>query len=148
MSNLLDVRGLTVELPTPAGWVRPVSDVSLRLDAGKSLGLVGESGSGKTMLALALMGLLPAWARVKGEAWLEKEVDEAKEAKENSARGSGNGEGKNLVALNEREWRHVRGGEIAMVFQEPMTSLNPVMRIVASESHPSNLVLTTAAHLG
>lgn len=148
MSNLLDVRGLTVELPTPAGWVRPVSDVSLRLDAGESLGLVGESGSGKTMLALALMGLLPAWARVKGEEWLEKEVDEAKEAKEKSARGSGIGAGKNLVALNEREWRDVRGGEIAMVFQEPMTSLNPVMRIVASESHPSNLVLTTAAHLG
>lgn len=148
MSNLLDVRGLTVELPTPAGWVRPVSAVSLRIDAGKPLGLVGESGSGKTMLALALMGLLPAWARVKGEEWLEKEVDEAKEAKEKSARGSGIGAGKNLVALNEREWRDVRGGEIAMVFQEPMTSLNPVMRIVASESHPSNLVLTTAAHLG
>ena len=145
MSNLLDVRGLTVELPTPAGWVRPVSAVSLRIDAGKSLGLVGEAGSGKTMLTLALMGFLPAWARVKGEAWLEKDVDEAKEK---SARGSGIGAGKNLVALNEREWRDVRGGEIAMVFQEPMTSLNPLMRIVASESHPSNLVLTTAAHLG
>jgi ABC-type dipeptide/oligopeptide/nickel transport system ATPase component len=59
MKNLLEVCRLTVELPTPAGWVRPVNDVSLQIDAGESLGLVGESGSGKTMLALALMGLLP-----------------------------------------------------------------------------------------
>lgn len=69
----MDVRGLTVELPTAAGWVRPVNEVSLRIDAGESLGLVGESGSGKTMLALALMGLSPVRARVKGEAWLERE---------------------------------------------------------------------------
>jgi ABC-type dipeptide/oligopeptide/nickel transport system ATPase component len=59
MAALLEVRGLTVELPTPAGWVRPVNEVSLRIVAGESLGLVGESGSGKTMLSLALMGLLP-----------------------------------------------------------------------------------------
>lgn len=115
MRNLLEARGLTVELPTPAGWVRPVDDVSLRIAPGESLGLVGESGSGKTMLALALMGLLPPGARVSGEAWL-------------AAEGS---PPKNLAALNEREWRNVRGREIAMVFQEPMTSLNPVMRIGA-----------------
>ena len=70
MRNLLEVRGLTVELPTPAGWVRPVNDVSLHIAAGESLGLVGESGSGKTMLALALMGLLPPGARVSGRALL------------------------------------------------------------------------------
>ena len=108
------MRGLTVELPTPAGWVRPVNDVSLRIGAGESLGLVGESGSGKTMLSLALMGLLPPGARVSGEALLTTEA-----------------ETKQLTALSEREWRGVRGGEIAMVFQEPMTSLNPVMRIGA-----------------
>jgi ABC-type glutathione transport system ATPase component len=51
MRNLLEVCGLTVELPTPTGWVRPVNDVSLQIGAGESLGLVGESGSGKTMLA-------------------------------------------------------------------------------------------------
>jgi peptide/nickel transport system ATP-binding protein len=130
VTSLLEVRGLTVELPTPAGWVRPVNDVSLRIDAGGSLGLVGESGSGKTMLALALMGLLPAGVRVRGEGWL-KEAKEVKEVKHKSARESGAGAGKNLVTLNEREWRTVRGGEIAMVFQEPMTSLNPVMRIGA-----------------
>jgi oligopeptide/dipeptide ABC transporter ATP-binding protein len=112
VSDLLDVRGLTVELPTPSGWVRPVNQVSLRIAAGESLGLVGESGSGKTMMALALMGLLPTGARVSGEASLA--LDAAS---------------KNLKELSEREWRDVRGGEIAMVFQEPMTSLNPVMRV-------------------
>ena len=70
MRNLIEVRGLTVELPTAGGWVRPVNDVSLQIGAGESLGLVGESGSGKTMLALALMRLLPPGARVSGEAWL------------------------------------------------------------------------------
>ncbi len=114
MSGLLEVRGLTVELPTPTGWVRPVNEVSLRIGAGEALGLVGESGSGKTMLSLALMGLLPPGARVSGEASLAMEAS-----------------AKKLTALSEREWRDVRGGEIAMVFQEPMTSLNPVMRIGA-----------------
>src|SRR6266849_6194915 len=116
MSKLLEVRGLTVELPTAAGWVRPVNEVSLRIDAGESLGLVGESGSGKTMLSLALMGLLPPGARVSGEATLATEASPKK-----------------LMALSEREWRDVRGGEIAMIFQEPMTSLNPVMRIGAHQ---------------
>jgi oligopeptide/dipeptide ABC transporter ATP-binding protein len=120
-----------VELPTPAGWVRPVNEVSLRIAAGESLGLVGESGSGKTMLALALMGLLPPGARVSGEAWLKKEVKEVKAVKEKSASGSEIGAQKNLVTLTENEWRKLRGQEIAMVFQEPMTSLNPVMRIGA-----------------
>ena len=114
MSGLLEVRGLTVELPTAAGWVRPVNEVSMRIGAGEALGLVGESGSGKTMLSLALMGLLPPGARVSGEASLATPASTKK-----------------LTALSEREWRDVRGGEIAMVFQEPMTSLNPVMRIGA-----------------
>jgi ABC-type dipeptide/oligopeptide/nickel transport system ATPase component len=114
MSDLLETRSLTVELPTPAGWVRPVNEVSLRIGAGESLGLVGESGSGKTMLSLALMGLLPPGARVNGEATLATA-----------------GSPKKMMALSEREWRDVRGGEIAMIFQEPLTSLNPVMRIGA-----------------
>jgi peptide/nickel transport system ATP-binding protein len=163
VTKLLDVRGLTVELPTAAGWVRPVNEVSLSIGAGEAIGLVGESGSGKTMLSLALMGLLQAGARVRGEAWLR----EAEEVKDRSAGGVeervaavvGGGEkggtspsratertlvstkdlrpwdttagGRNLVGMSEGEWRGVRGGEIAMVFQEPMTSLNPVMRIGA-----------------
>jgi peptide/nickel transport system ATP-binding protein len=56
MGRLLEVRGLTVELPTPAGWIQPVNEVSVRIAAGEALGLVGESGSGKTMLSLALTG--------------------------------------------------------------------------------------------
>ena len=70
MNALLDVRGLTVELPTERGWVRPVNDVAFKLAPGETLGIVGESGSGKTMLALALMGLTPPGARRIGEAWL------------------------------------------------------------------------------
>src|SRR6202158_4257718 len=139
MSGLLEVRGLTVELPTAAGWVRPVNEVSLRIDAGESVGLVGESGSGKTMMALALMGLLPPGARVSGEA----QINGAGAAPGGDLRSSGSTStvptsstespepGRNLTALNEREWREVRGREIAMVFQEPMTALNPVMRIGA-----------------
>ncbi|MGB9472922.1 MAG: ATP-binding cassette domain-containing protein, partial [Candidatus Acidiferrum sp.] len=104
MAALLELRSLTVELPTAAGWVKPVNGVSLQIAAGETLGLVGESGSGKTMLSLALMGLLPAGARVTGEARL----------------ASQNGSAKSLVALTEEEWREVRGQEIAMIFQEPM----------------------------
>ena len=116
MAQLLGVSGVTVELPTAAGWVRPVNDVSLAIHAGESVGLVGESGSGKTMLALALMGLLPPGARVFGEAQLEV---------------SPQGAARSLLAQREEAWREVRGREIAMVFQEPMTALNPVMRIGA-----------------
>ncbi len=122
MAALLDVCGLSVELPAAGGWVRPVNDVSLRIEAGEALGLVGESGSGKTMLSLALMGLLPEGARTSGEAWLAEESAASK--------GTGNG-GKNLLTLAEREMQKVRGREIGMVFQEPMTSLNPVMRVGA-----------------
>jgi oligopeptide/dipeptide ABC transporter ATP-binding protein len=113
MTELLATQGLTVDLPTARGWVRPVNQVSLRIDAGESLGLVGESGSGKTMLALALMGLLPTGAKVSGEARL----------------ASGTGQAQNLAKLDEARWRRLRGLDVAMIFQEPMTSLNPVMRI-------------------
>jgi oligopeptide/dipeptide ABC transporter ATP-binding protein len=114
MTSLLELRGLTVELPTPGGWVRPVNDVSLRLERGASLGLVGESGSGKTMLSLALMGLLPMGARVSGNAKFDSE---------NGVRAV------DLAGLKENEWTGIRGRRIAMVFQEPMTALSPVMRV-------------------
>jgi len=77
------------------------------------ISLVGESGSGKTMLVLAWMGLLPPGARVGGEVFLS----------------ASDGQRKTLANLSEPEWREVRGREIAMIFQEPMTSLNPVLRI-------------------
>jgi oligopeptide/dipeptide ABC transporter ATP-binding protein len=148
LTALLELRGLTVELPTAAGWVRPVNEVSLRIGAGESVGLVGESGSGKTMMALAMMGLLPVGARVSGQASLEtevKEVEETNEVKDKNggvagpprmnatglAKGSDSLGGTSLVGLSETQWRMVRGHEIAMVFQEPMTALNPVMRVGA-----------------
>jgi len=116
MPALLELRGLTVELPTPSGWIRPVDDVSFALNAGESLGLVGESGSGKSMLALALMGLLPPGARIHGEAWL-------------AGANGGKTSRVNLLALPERERVATRGRDVAMIFQEPMTALNPVMRV-------------------
>ncbi|MGA8143914.1 MAG: ABC transporter ATP-binding protein [Candidatus Acidiferrales bacterium] len=115
MKTKLDVRGLTVELPTEAGWIRPVNEVSLSIGEGETVGIVGESGSGKTMLSLALMGLEPPGARRSGEAWLQVRA----------------GARKNLVTASREEIRGLRGREIAMIFQEPMTALNPVMRIGA-----------------
>jgi oligopeptide/dipeptide ABC transporter ATP-binding protein len=125
MTALLELCGLTVELTTTQGWVRPVNDVSLRLERGASLGLVGESGSGKTMLALALMGLLPLGARVSGGA-LYHAVQGGPDF--DAVNGSG---ALDLAALKENEWGGIRGRRIAMVFQEPMTALNPVMKVGA-----------------
>ena len=125
MTPLIELRGLTVEIPTPAGWIRPVDDISFSLQAGESLGLVGESGSGKSMLALALMGLLPQGARVRGEAWL---------VGANGAAGSR----VNLLTLPEREKTAVRGRDIAMIFQEPMTALNPVTVSYTHLTLPTN----------
>ena len=131
MESLLEMRGLTVELPTAAGWVKPVNEVSLCIARGETLGLVGESGSGKTMLSLALMGLLPPGARVRGEiGWRGNGKKEKPTAETQSSQRKTEAE-RTLVELREEQWREVRGREIAMIFQEPMTSLNPVMRIGA-----------------
>jgi peptide/nickel transport system ATP-binding protein len=127
MATSLEVRGLTVELPTPEGWVRPVNDVSFTLGEGETLGIVGESGSGKTMLSLALMGLEPHGARHTGEAWLN--LRGGKGGSKNG--GARNATRENLLAISQSEMRELRGREIAMIFQEPMTALNPVLRIGA-----------------
>jgi oligopeptide/dipeptide ABC transporter ATP-binding protein len=119
MAPLLELRGLTVDLPTPSGWIRPVNDVSFALDAGNSLGLVGESGSGKSMLALALMGLLPPGARARGEAWFFPGANGASAPRVN------------WLSLSDAERIAVRGRDVAMIFQEPMTALNPIMRVGA-----------------
>jgi oligopeptide/dipeptide ABC transporter ATP-binding protein len=130
MSALLEVRDLTIELPTERGWVRPVNGVSFELAEGETLGVVGESGSGKTMLALALMGLEPPGARRSGNALLR-----ARGAASNNGNAAANLSGANdtidLLAIPGREMRALRGRDIAMIFQEPMTALNPVMRIGA-----------------
>jgi oligopeptide/dipeptide ABC transporter ATP-binding protein len=112
MATILEVRGLTVELPTTSGWIRPVDDVSFTLNEGETLGIVGESGSGKTMLSLALMGLEPHGARHSGEAWLASKSGQ-----------------RNILASPAEELRAIRGRDIAMIFQEPMTALNPVLRV-------------------
>jgi peptide/nickel transport system ATP-binding protein len=106
---LLDVHELKTHFLTPRGRVRAVDGVSFVLDRGKTLGLVGESGSGKTILARSIMNLLP---------------------KANVHRsGSVRFMGRELVGLDDREMRDLLGAEIAMVFQDPMSSLNPVMTI-------------------
>ncbi len=107
--TVLDVSGLTVEIETPLGAIRPVDDVSLRVRAGETLALVGESGSGKSLTATSVIGLLPPAARpVAGAAWFGE---------------------RDLLRLPEPELRRLRGGAIAMVFQDPMSSLNPVHRV-------------------
>lgn len=126
MAPRLDVRGLTVEIPTRSGWIRPVNDVSFTLAAGETLGIVGESGSGKTMLSLALMGLEPHGAGRKGEAWLQSSGPNGSGALDSSPERAAD-----LLAMSPAEMRAARGGNIAMIFQEPMTALNPVMRIGA-----------------
>jgi oligopeptide/dipeptide ABC transporter ATP-binding protein len=111
MPIVLDVRGLTVELPTPSGWIRPVNDVSFSLQAGETLGIVGESGSGKTILSLGLMGLEPHGARHSGQAFLNAS------------------DSRDILKSSPEELRAIRGRDIAMIFQEPMTALNPVLRV-------------------
>ncbi len=95
---------------------------SFTLAPGEALGIVGESGSGKTMLALALMGLLPRGARASGEALLQPRTPKNGEARDGVV---------NLIAASPAQLRAIRGREIAMVFQEPLSALNPVMRIGA-----------------
>ncbi len=106
---LLDVRGLTVEIATPTGTIRPVEDVTFEVHPGRTLAIVGESGSGKSITATAVMGLLPPVARVSAGAAIF--------------------EGRDLLDLPESERRKLRGGAMAMVFQDPMSSLNPVHRV-------------------
>ena len=106
---LLEVKGLKVRFTTEDGVVRAVDDVSFELERGKVLGVVGESGSGKSVTAMTILGL----TRDKNTAF-EGEVDYR---------------GENLLALPEARLREVRGNEIAMIFQDPMTSLNPVYTV-------------------
>jgi len=107
--RVLDLRGLTVEIETPLGRIRPVDDVSLTVRAGETVAIVGESGSGKSLTATSVIGLLPPAARpVSGSAWFGD---------------------RDLLRLPEPVLRQLRGGAIAMIFQDPMSSLNPVHRV-------------------
>ncbi|CBL04884.1 MAG: ABC transporter ATP-binding protein [Gordonibacter pamelaeae] len=106
---LLSVKNLSTEFPVKKGIVKAVEDVSFDVDAGEILAIVGESGSGKSVTSLSVMGLLAEPGHVAG--------------------GSMEFEGKDLVHLSERDYRALRGNDMAMIFQEPMTSLNPVYRV-------------------
>jgi peptide/nickel transport system ATP-binding protein len=99
--------------------------VSFALAEGESLGIVGESGSGKTMLVLALMGLLPPGARARGQAVLPAPANR----QENRATVVAEGRALDLLSSSPAQMRAIRGGQIAMIFQEPMTALNPVLRV-------------------
>ena len=105
----LEVNGLTVRFRTEKGVITPVNDVSLEVHEGKIVGIVGESGCGKSMTARAVMGLLPYPGKVAG--------------------GSVRLCGREITGLKEKERRKMRGSDISMIFQEPMTSLNPVVRV-------------------
>jgi oligopeptide/dipeptide ABC transporter ATP-binding protein len=107
--SLLAVEDLRVEFWTQRGTVYAVNGVSFEIGAGETLGIVGESGSGKSVTALAVLGILPRAARVPG--------------------GRAHFGGRDLLTLSDRELRRIRGAEIAMVFQDPMTSLTPVLTI-------------------
>jgi peptide/nickel transport system ATP-binding protein len=109
MSAVLEVDGLRMHFFTKAGVVKAVDDVSFRVERGKVLGLVGESGSGKSMTGYSIMGLVePPGRVVSGRILLG---------------------GRDLATLDEEAWRGLRGNRVAMIFQDPMMTLNPVLRI-------------------
>ena len=107
---LLNVKDLAVGFHTYRGDIHAVRGVSFSVNEGEIIGIVGESGCGKSVTSHAIMGLLP-----EENSFIEK--------------GSINFAGKNLVNLSNEEWRKIRGKDIAMIFQDPMTSLNPVLTI-------------------
>ncbi len=115
---LIDVSHLSITLHTQRGPARAVRDVSFHIERGQALGLIGESGCGKSITAMALMGLLPDAASVSGSAALD---------------------GHSLIHQPEPWWRGVRGRRIGMIFQEPMTALNPVQTIGHQVSEPLRL---------
>jgi oligopeptide/dipeptide ABC transporter ATP-binding protein len=105
---LLDIDNLTVGFPTEDGLVKAVRGVSYQLRSGEALGIVGESGSGKSVSSLALLGLLPNTARISGSAKFR---------------------GQELIGKTEKQYTKIRGNQIAMIFQDPLTSLNPVYSV-------------------
>ncbi len=122
---LLALDDLRVTLATPRGPVQALRGVSFAIDRGQTLGLIGESGCGKSLTALALMGLLPEGAQVTGSLRLN---------------------GRELLGQPEADWCSLRGNRLAMVFQEPMTALNPLHPIGAQIAEPLRLHQGLDAH--
>jgi ABC-type dipeptide/oligopeptide/nickel transport system ATPase component len=117
---LLDVRGLTTRFRTERGELTAVDDVSFSLEAGETLAIVGESGSGKSVTAMSLMRLIPnpPGQIVAGEILFE---------------------GQDLLKLPDAQMREIRGNRIAMIFQEPMSSLNPALTVGMQIAEPVNV---------
>ncbi len=109
MSHLLEVKNLQTHFPTRAGLVKAVNDVCFHIDAGELVGLVGESGCGKSITALSVMRLIASPGKIVGGEILFK--------------------GENLLQFSDEKMRALRGNDIAMIFQDPMTSLNPVYTV-------------------
>ncbi len=127
MKPLLDVQNLEVIFDTKDGIVRAVNKISYTLEKGDTLGIVGESGSGKSVSLLAMLGLIPSPpGKISGGQILF--------------------EGKDLLKISGSHWRGIRGKQIAMIFQDPMTSLNPVMTIGAQIDEATMINLEMSAH--
>lgn len=117
MADLLNVQGLETQFRTREGIVHAVNGVSFHLKEGETLGIVGESGCGKSVTVMSMMRLIPTppGKIVAGEAWYQ---------------------GKDLLKMSDEEIRHIRGAQISIVFQDPMTSFNPVLTIGQQVSEP------------
>ena len=107
--SLLRIEDLTIHFPTEEGDVRAVNGVSLSVEAGQTLGLVGETGAGKTTTALGILRLVPEPGQVESGSIIYKDRD--------------------IMTMSEKEVQDIRGNEISMIFQDPMTALNPVMTV-------------------
>ncbi|HIE24828.1 MAG TPA: ABC transporter ATP-binding protein, partial [Anaerolineales bacterium] len=110
MPPLLEIKNLKTRFFTDEGVVKAVNDISYSMESGEILGVVGESGCGKSVHALSIMQLVqdPPGKITQGEVWLD---------------------GRDLLKLNDKEMKKVRGSDVAMIFQDPMTSLNPVYTV-------------------
>jgi len=108
-SALLEIRNLTLDIPTDGAMLRPVRGVDLTVAPGETVAIVGESGCGKSLTALAIMGLLPRNARLAADRMMLS--------------------GQSLLGLDTRQWNSIRGRRIAMIFQDPMTAFDPCFRI-------------------
>lgn len=106
--SVLSVRNLEVSFPSEAGRVQAVRGIDFDLTPGKTLAIVGESGSGKSVTAMAIMGLLPEYAKVSGSVSIK---------------------GQSLLGLSDEEMSAVRGREIGMIFQDPLSALTPVFDV-------------------
>ena len=128
-SKLLELTDLCVSFKQKDDYRQVVKGVNYTLYRGKTLGIVGESGSGKSVSSLALMGLLPKTAKVTGHAWFSTPSDpsdKSDKSDKSTPTITTHTSPTDLLSLSEDEFRHYRGNHIAMIFQEPMTSLNPV----------------------